>query len=264
MLGLLSIILSLPERSFMTRKLLKSFIPSPLWNLLGALRRKWVTRDDEQRTAREVFSRIYEKRIWTGDDELSSGYGSRMTVVVDPYVDAIQRWAKAHDGSELTALDLGCGDFHVGRRVYPFFGRYIGVDIVSILIENHRKNHISPILEFECVDAIDEDLPPADVIFIRQVLQHLSNDQILKILPKLGQFKHAIISEHVPSPYQLKAKNLDKVHGGGIRLSQGSGIYLEDPPFNLTVKESTVLLELCHGSDADREGLVVTTHYRLQ
>ncbi|MES2438929.1 MAG: class I SAM-dependent methyltransferase [Verrucomicrobiota bacterium] len=248
----------------MIRKLAKTIVPAPIWNRLGGLRRSWVTRDDDKLTTREVFSRIYQKRIWTGDEELSSGAGSRFSDLVDPYIDCVTRWAEEHDGKHLTALDLGCGDFHVGRRVFPNFGKYIAADIVPILIDNHRKNHIAPNLEFLCVDGINEELPQADVIFIRQVLQHLSNEQILKILPKLGQFKHAIISEHIPSPAQLKARNLDKIHGGGIRLGQGSGIYLEDPPFNLKSRYSTVLLELPHGPDVDREGVIVTTHYRLQ
>jgi len=248
----------------MIRKLAKSIVPAPIWNRLGSLRRSWVTRDDDKLTAREVFSRIYHKRIWTGDEELSSGAGSRSPDLVDPYVEAITRWAEAHDGKLLTALDLGCGDFQVGTRIFPHFGKYIAADIVPILIDTHRTNHVAPNLEFRCVDGIDEELPQADVIFIRQVLQHLSNEQILKILPKLQKFKHAIISEHIPSPAQLGAKNLDKVHGGGIRLGQRSGIYLEDPPFNLKPRQSTVLLELAHGPDVDRAGVIVTTHYRLQ
>ena len=248
----------------MIRKLAKSLVPAPIWNRLGSLRRSWVTRDDHKLTTREVFSRIYQKRIWTGENELSSGAGSRFSDLVDPYIDCIHRWAEANDGKHLTALDLGCGDFHVGKRVFPNFGHYIAADIVPILIENHRRNHVAPNLEFRCVDGIDEELPQADVIFIRQVLQHLSNDQILKILSKIGRFKHAIISEHLPCPSQLKAKNLDKIHGGGIRLGQGSGIYLEEPPFNLKSRESTILLEIAHGADVEQEGVIVTTHYRLQ
>ncbi len=248
----------------MIRKIAKTVVPTSIWNHLGGIRRSWVTRDDDQLTTREVFSRIYEKRIWTGDEELSSGTGSRFSDLVDPYIDSVTRWAEAHDGQNLTALDLGCGDFHLGKRIFPHFGKYIAADIVPILIENHRRNHIAANLEFRCVDGIDEDLPQADVVFIRQVLQHLSNAQILKILPKLLQFKHAIISEHIPSPAKLKVKNLDKVHGGGIRLAQGSGIYLEDPPFSLKALDSSVLLELTHGPDAGREGVIVTTHYRLQ
>ena len=248
----------------MIRKLAKSIVPPPIWNRLGNLRRDWITRDDDKLSPREVFSRIYQKRIWTGDEELSSGAGSRFSDLVDPYIDAITRWAETHDGKALTALDLGCGDFQVGSKVFPHFGKYIAADIVPILIDNHRKNYIAHNLEFHCVDGIDEELPHADVIFIRQVFQHLSNEQILKILSKLGQFKHAIISEHLPSPAKLRAKNLDKIHGGGIRLGQGSGVYLEDQPFSLKALESTALLELTHGQNADLEGLIVTTHYRLQ
>lgn len=248
----------------MIRKLAKSLVPSPIWNFLGGLRRSWVTRDDDKLTTREVFSRIYQKRVWTGDDGYSSGTGSRTTSVVDPYLEAVTRWANANQSANLTALDLGCGDFHVGGRVFHLFKKYIAADIVPVLIESHRKTHVAPNLEFQCVDAIDESLPQADVVFIRQVLQHLSNAQILKIIPKLSQFRHAIISEHLPAPSRLKSKNLDKVHGGGIRLGQASGIYLQDPPFLMRAVESEILLEVPAGPDAEHDGVIVTTHYRLQ
>jgi hypothetical protein len=248
----------------MIRKFFKSIVPPFIWNRLGILRRRWVTRDDSSRSAKEVFSRIYEKRIWTSENELSSGSGSRCAAVVNPYIDVIRRWADTHNAKEMRALDLGCGDFHVGSQIFPFFDSYIGADIVPILIESHRRNHIAPNLEFCCVDGIDDELPQADVVFIRQVLQHLSNEQIQKILSKLTQFKHAIVTEHVPHPSQLKMRNLDKIHGGGIRLERGSGVFLQDPPFNFQALESTVLLELPHGTNGEREGVVVTTHYRLQ
>ncbi len=248
----------------MIRKLAKFIVPAPLWNRLGNLRRTWVTRDDDKLTTREVFSRIYEKRIWTGDEGFSSGDGSRTASVVDPYLDAITRWAETHDCKHLTALDLGCGDFHVGSRVFHLFKKYIAADIVPVLIEAHRDTHVAVDLEFQCIDAIHEPLPQADVIFIRQVLQHLSNAQISQIIPKLKQFRYAIITEHLPTPSRLQTKNLDKVHGGGIRLGQDSGIYLQDPPFLMQAMEAEILLDVPAGPDSEREGVIVTTCYRLQ
>lgn len=248
----------------MIRKIAKAIVPSLIWNRLGGIRRNWVTRDDEKLTTREVFSRIYQKRIWTGDEGYSSGTGSRNISIVEPYLDIVKQWAQTHSSENLTALDLGCGDFHVGSCIYPLFKKYIAADIVPVLVESHRKKHVASNLEFQCIDGIDDSLPAADVIFVRQVLQHLSNDQILKIIPKLYQFQHAIISEHIPTASQLKVKNTDKIHGGGIRLGQNSGIYLEAYPFLLRTIEATVLLEVPAGPDAVRDGLIVTTHYRLK
>lgn len=247
------------------RKLAKKLIPTALWRKLGILRRRWATRDDHKRTAREVFTRIYEKRIWEGaDDGFSSGAGSRNTSIVDPYVDAILEWAAEHNGHDKTALDMGCGDFYVGRRIHPAFARYIAADIVPILIENHRSNHVDDRLEFHCIDAIEDPLPPeADVVFFRQVLQHLSNAQIAAIVPKLRQFPNVIITEHLPADTANTRYNLDKPHGGDIRHSQNSGIDLEHTPFNLTPSSSRVLLEVAAGEDPTRDGIIRTTWYRF-
>ena len=184
--------------------------------------------------------------------------------MVDPYIDVISKWAGENNAISLTALDLGCGDFHVGSRVFPMFKNYIAADIVPNLIDSHRQSHLAENLEFHCIDAIDEELPQGDVIFIRQVLQHLSNSQILKILPKIYQFEYAIISEHVPSASSFKTKNSDKIHGGGTRISNGSGVYLEDVPFLFKVIDSVVLLEVPAGPDSEVDGLIVTTCYRLK
>lgn len=248
------------------RDIAKKLIPPTLWRKLGILRRRWITRDDHKRSAQEVFTRIYEKRIWEGaDDGFSSGAGSRKTGIVDPYVDAIHAWAAEHQGNEKTALDMGCGDFHVGQRIHQAFGHYIAADIVPILIEKHNSTHACDHLVFRCIDAIEDPLPPeADVVFFRQVLQHLSNTQIASIVHKLRQFPHVIITEHLPATTANIQYNLDKPHGGDTRLSQSSGIDLERPPFDLTPISSNVLLEVPAGEHPQHDGIIRTTWYQFQ
>jgi len=242
----------------------KAVIPTPLWNWLGVRRRRWLSRHDASLSTREVFSRIYSEGLWSGEgDGPISGSGSRNAAVVEPYIEAIARWAREHEASRLVALDLGCGDFHVGSRIHDLFDRYIAADIVSEVVEHHRRHFDLPRVEFVCIDAIEDDLPEADVVFLRQVLQHLSNDQIRRILPKLRGFKHLILTEHIPEPSALVAPNLDKVQGGGIRLEQGSGVFLEASPFEIEAIEMEELLEVPASDRPAKDGLIRTTYFRL-
>jgi hypothetical protein len=243
----------------------KKIIPASLWRQLGLMRRRWITRDDHKRSAREVFTRIYEKKLWGGaEDKYSSGTGSRDSHVVAPYIDAIKQWAADHKGASKTALDMGCGDFYVGSKIYPSFARYIAADIVPVIIESHCANHADPRLEFRCIDAIEEPLPEeANVVFFRQVLQHLSNQQISLIVPKLRRFTDVIITEHLPCDDSTVRYNLDKPHGGGIRIDQNSGVDLELPPFHLAPAASQVILEVPASDKSNKDGIIRTTWYRF-
>ncbi|HEY8962054.1 MAG TPA: class I SAM-dependent methyltransferase [Luteolibacter sp.] len=246
------------------KKLVKSFVPDALWMKLGIMRRKWHARNDVHLTPREVFSRIYENGIWSTIDEADrfcSGTGSRMESVVAPYADAVKGWMSEHGDSEWTALDVGCGDFNVGGRVCGLFRRYMAVDVVPALIEMLKSNGPANV-EFGCIDAIDQPLPSADVIFIRQVLQHLSNAQISQMVPKIRKFKHAVITEHLAYEVGPDSWNLDKVHGGDVRVSRGSGVDLEKAPFEIKPSAARILLEVPAG-DSRKEGLIRTTWYRF-
>jgi hypothetical protein len=133
----------------------------------------------------------------------------------------------------LTFVDLGCGDFRVGNEMLPLCRRYIGVDIVEAVIKRNTELHGNATTQFLKSNIIDDSLPDGDVCTIRQVLQHLSNAQILRILEKVDKYKWVFISEHYPSDENNPLPNVDKVHGGGIRLACNSGVYLTEPPFNI-------------------------------
>lgn len=88
---------------------------------------------------------------------------------------------------------------------------------------------------------IEENLPVGDVVFIRQVFQHLSNEQILKVANKLYQYKFLILSESLPK--DDFTPNIDKAVGGHTRIDGDikSGIILTVPPFNLLLKSERII-----------------------
>ncbi len=183
---------------------------------------------------RETFQRIYRTKTWGDNGELFySGAGSRGPAA-DEYCAFVIRFIQDHQVRSV--VDLGCGDFYVGRRIEEATGvRYVGIDVVPELIEHHRGTAHDPLISFQCADIASDPLPPADLCLIRQVLQHLSNQEIAKVLANLGGFSQVLISEHVP--VYPDSINCDKPHGPDVRQIHGSGVYVEQPPFSMPAVE---------------------------
>jgi len=66
-------------------------------------------------------------------------------------------------------------------------------------------------------------LPKADCVILRQVLQHLSNEEIKNILAKLYNYKYLILTEHLPLRDFIP--NEDIISGQGIRIKHNSGVW---------------------------------------
>jgi SAM-dependent methyltransferase len=182
----------------------------------------------------DTFRRIYSTKTW-GDDgqQFYSGSGSRGPVA-ERYCASVIEFIREH--RVRSVVDLGCGDFSVGRRIVEASGvRYTGIDVVPELIEHHRSSVRNPLASFLLADITSDPLPSADLCLIRQVLQHLSNQEIARALANLGSFSSVLISEGVP--VRPKSMNRDKPHGPDVRALYGSGVYIEKPPFSMPVAE---------------------------
>jgi SAM-dependent methyltransferase len=192
------------------------------------------------KTPTEIFTTIYEKKLWGGRLSFGfhSGNGSRDSKIVKPYIAEIRKLLI--ELNRPSVLDLGCGDFRIGRHLVDYATPLIACDIVAPVIEANRRKY--PGVEFKVIDAIEGDLPNTDVVLVRQVLQHLSNEQISKILPKLTKFKLAVITEHVPSGDFIA--NRDQLAGPDDRASHGSGIVLDKPPFNFRAADYRTICEV--------------------
>lgn len=196
-----------------------------------------------------------------------SGSGSHTSAITEPYVDAVRAFAQGFPGG-LDAVDLGCGDFEVGSQLRDAFRNYMALDVVPSLIERNRKKFLDLDVEFGCLDIVDDPLPPGDVVLIRQVLQHLSNEQIASVVKKLPIYKYLILTEHLPADPRFPA-NRDKRPGPDIRtigpLAEAlgpSGVILTESPFSLPVKADVMI---CEVADLSNTGTVIRTNlYELR
>lgn len=180
---------------------------------------------------------IYEKHLWGTNGALFySGDGSHDPDIVTPYLHATLKFLSSFQ-KKISICDLGCGDFNIGKHMMHHTHSYTGVDIVPDLIQHNQSVFGSDQVNFTQLDIAKDDVPPADIAILRQVLQHLSNSEILEIIPKLYQYKYLILTEHLPLNVQVP--NVDIISGQGIRLKKNSGVVLTAPPFNLAYKNAT-------------------------
>ena len=227
------------------RKVLKLFLPEAL--LKWYRRRKLLRLRARNKVidTKEVFTKIYANNEWGGEaGTFCSGSGSQ-PMVAQEYCEMVKEFVIQHKVA--TVLDLGCGDFNVGKNIQVQGVKYVGVDIVEPLIARNIYEYGSKNIEFSCLDIIKDELPAADLVLLRQVLQHLSNEQILKILKKLENYPFVLVSEHYPAEGGNVIPNMDKPHGSDTRVVDNSGVYLDKPPFNVLVLSTVLDVNACNG-----------------
>lgn len=223
------------------KQLLKAILPTifvkNVWQIKEIIRDKV----NVKRPPRDVFSKIYENARWEG----GSGSGSMATAITEPYIKTITNYLQSVAPNR-TVVDLGCGDMRVSKHFLKYCGSYVGVDVVPFLINSHNSiNWGKDGVSFKCLDIIEDQLPEGDICILRQVLQHLSNQQIQKILKNIKKkYKVCIVTEHQPSDNPDIIPNKDMVQGGKIRLYQNSGVYLDKPPFSIPEDCIDLLLEV--------------------
>ena len=132
---------------------------------------------------REIFSGKYEdaESDWVGN----SGPGS------DPYYNLPYRaflegfLRLNHIGS---VVDIGCGDWQFSRFVDFGQATYLGLDVVASVVDRNEARFGGGRVRFAMMPDDHDALPPADLLIIKDVLQHLPNDDILafrdRVLPR--------------------------------------------------------------------------------
>ena len=172
-----------------------------------------------------IFSSIYERGEWGVDENMkgNSGTGS------DPqnakmYITFLQNYLAEHNIKSV--VDLGCGDWRIGKSINWDGIKYLGVDVVDSVVSQNAKNFSAANVSFMKADGSDYDLPKADLLICKEVLQHLPFKDIKNIVKQFGKFKHCILVNDV-DPIKLTCENSDIPRGYYRHLD------LTKPPFSL-------------------------------
>jgi SAM-dependent methyltransferase len=221
---------SLFKRGSPFRRAIRGFLPASALHAINHLRFAFYRRRFENLDRRELFSRIYKDRLFgSGHAEpFYSGDGSRGRFA-EQYCELVSGLIRQEHIRSV--VDLGCGDFCIGKRLAPLVDSYVGVDIVPELIEHHEATHASARVRFECLDIVEDSLPAGELCLIRQVFQHLNNAEISRVLEKVKSYRYVLVTENVPTG-EIRFPNVDHVHGPETRLIDNSGVVLTEPPFS--------------------------------
>jgi hypothetical protein len=216
---------------------------------------KWRRWRNRRATAQVVFDRIYRRGNWGGDGSAPmSGRGSRGRPA-ELYIDLIADFISRNDIKSV--VDIGCGDFVIGSGILdrvPSDVSYIGIDVSAVATDYNIEKNVRLNARFVRLDASVDEVPNGQLCLVRQVLQHLSNHQISGILSKLSGFGYVIVTEH--HPLEARVFNSDKPHSGDTRLADGSGVFLDRPPFNVTSMARLLEVEAEEGTPS--EGKIVS------
>jgi SAM-dependent methyltransferase len=170
----------------------------------------------------KVFKTIYAQNIWGH----GSGEGS-LAVHVRPYVKFLEKFLARHRIASV--VDFGCGDWQFSRAMRWDGVRYRGYDIVPDVIAANRQYYESGNISFHEIGLDFEALPPADLLIVKDVLQHWSDETVLYFLPVLSRFPLALITNCV-NPSGV-TENLPIADGGFRYLD------VRLPPFRVKAKE---------------------------
>jgi len=249
----------------MFKKIIKKFIPK----IILKYREKYIIKKNRSYFSNkkdyEIFKEIYLKKLWDPKLEKSnhkfySGPGSHFPELVDNYISVVKKFLLSLP-KKPNVVDLGCGDFRVGSKIRNLCHNYIAADIFDELIYFNKKKYADLNVDFRILDITCDELPSGDICFIRQVLQHLSNESIIKFTRAIkNKYKYLIITEHFPSIKNFVA-NIDKPTGPDIRIYDKSAVILTAAPFNLKVVKDT---DICETALDSIEGVLNTKLLQLK
>lgn len=163
------------------------------------------------RSAEELFSEIYDSQIWgVNADGGLSGEGSSLDNS-EEYRNFLEHLL--HSLKIRSVIDAGCGDWIVSCEIDWEGIEYTGYDVVPFLIEKNTLKYGSEHISFVHADLLAADLPPADLLICKDVLQHLSNQDVHDFIQQLSKFKYCLITNDVNKNTQ-SSRNSDICTGG--------------------------------------------------
>ena len=136
-----------------------------------------------------VFDEIYSTSYWGN----GSGGGSSLDAAL-PYKNFLENFIR-HKAIK-SVVDLGCGDWQFSKFVDFSDATYNGFDVAKSVIEENCKKYSSEKIKFSLLQDYSS-LPSADLFICKDVLQHLSTEEILKVLGVLPKCKYALITNDI-------------------------------------------------------------------
>jgi len=127
---------------------------------------------------KNIFKNIYEN--WGfGSLESRSGPGSTLdeTKLLREKIKSLVQELEIK-----SVVDIPCGDFNWMKEIVNIFQSYTGGDIVDEAINNNNTNYSNSKTKFVVFDLINDNIPDADLLIVRDVIGHLPLEDGKKII----------------------------------------------------------------------------------
>lgn len=150
-----------------------------------------------------VFDDIYSGNGWG----FGSGHGSlpRVTKGYRSYIEMFLR-----ENNIKTVVDLGSGDWQFSRLIDWGDAHYTGLDIVPSVVDKAQKQYGSKTVNFQVIKPGQTTLPKADLLIVKDVLQHMSSDAVHEFIKKvLPRYKYALITNCILPTSDINADIAD-------------------------------------------------------
>jgi SAM-dependent methyltransferase len=168
-----------------------------------------------------VFDQIYGANIWG----CGSGHGS-LPSVTKGYRRFLEDFLKTKRIKSV--VDFGCGDWQFSRLIKWGDVKYVGLDVVPAVIERNNKKFASNTVSFRSIAGFS-DLPQAELLIVKDVLQHLQTDDIKAFLETVvPNYPYALITNCV-TPVGILNR---EINNGDFRP-----LDLRKPPFEVDAEE---------------------------
>lgn len=168
----------------------------------------------------EKFANKYKNNSWLGS-ESKSGPGSSLSIN-KLLLELIEKFVQENNIKSI--VDCGCGDFNWMRKFdFNLINSYIGIDIVSPLIEENNSKYSNNKVKFIKSNMITDNILFSDLIICKDVLFHLSFCHAAKALENIKKSN----SKFFISTTFYDFENIDIVTGNWRPIN------LESKPFFL-------------------------------
>ncbi|AZN37814.1 class I SAM-dependent methyltransferase [Iodobacter ciconiae] len=168
------------------------------------------------------FEEIYATNEWgTG-----SGEGS-LPIHTQSYIDFLEQFTLKNKIKSV--LDMGCGDWQFSKNIHWDGIQYQGYDVVKSVVSYNQQHYTAPNIRFQQYSGNPDDLPNAELIIAKDVLQHLSNQSIECFIKNMTRYPYALITNCV-NPGAITINH--DINTGDFRY-----LDLRLAPFHLSARE---------------------------
>lgn len=187
--------------------------------------------------ATRAFTGIYSDHTWRGESRSGPGSDGAATAA---YRRTLERFLAGHPIRSV--LDIGCGDWESSRLVSWKDVKYFGVDVVPDLVARNSDEFGSPNVQFAVLDFMTEELPPADLLICKDVLQHLPNTYVHMFLNKINVYPYALLTNDIATYKQppwtrfWRPRPFGPPKNSEITLGGKRNLCLREPPFSIRAR----------------------------